>query len=303
MGTVAAFRDVVRESDSLMGVKAVWGPTRKPVLTFPSQGKTENARLAKAKSAAERALQRPWIITVGAGKEVEASRDGRVLCLVRGTGVYGETSAFIRGSLDPRWPVSIVLTEVFSVMGEPHLIKDLGFLDRKLLSNASGVVRPARRFGQLWEALKDWEIERLWEVNLPGFRDPGELQLCRETYPRVEGASTEGRRCWTISKKIERDRKLVHLAKARNREQNGGTLKCEACDFTDQLDAMFDAHHIEPLSAGVRESRDDDLAVLCPTCHRWVHAKAKDTLSPVPIREIKDARFRIRSCQEAELVE
>ena len=293
MGTVVTLRDVVPTSDDLMGVKAVGGRTRGPVMSFPSQGKTENAHLAKARIAAERAPDQPYFITIGAGKGVETSRDGRVLCLVRGTGVYGKTSAFVRGEADPRWPVSIVLTEVFSVVGEPHLVKDLGLPNRSVLSNNfGGVVRHPEPIEQLWEALKDWTIKRQWDVTLPHmFRDPGEPQHWRTTYPKIEGKSKEGKRIWAISKKIERDRKLGQLAKTKNSEKNGGTLRCEACDFTDRSGAMFDAHHIRPLSEGERDSRVDDLAVLCPTCHRWAHAKAEDKLSPLSIDEIREARF------------
>ena len=47
---------------------------------------------------------------------------------------------------------------------------------------------------------------------------------------------------------------------------------------SDTLALMFDAHHLQPLAVGIRESRVDDLVVLCPTCHRWAHAKAEDKL-------------------------
>ncbi|MER8536669.1 HNH endonuclease [Mesorhizobium sp. M1005] len=52
---------------------------------------------------------------------------------------------------------------------------------------------------------------------------------------------------------------------------------------------MFDAHHLQPLAAGNRESRVDDLVVLCPTCHRWAHAKAEDKLSPIAIHDVAEA--------------
>jgi predicted HNH restriction endonuclease len=57
---------------------------------------------------------------------------------------------------------------------------------------------------------------------------------------------------------------------------------------------MFDAHHLQPLAAGIRESRVDDLVVLCPTCHRWAHVKAEDKLSPITVQAVARAMARPR---------
>ena len=58
---------------------------------------------------------------------------------------------------------------------------------------------------------------------------------------------------------------------------------------------MFDAHHKRPLAAtGERKNRVKGLAVLCPTCHRWSHAKADDRLHPLPVKDIRRA---LRSCR------
>jgi 5-methylcytosine-specific restriction protein A len=94
-------------------------------------------------------------------------------------------------------------------------------------------------------------------------------------YPRLDSKSEEGKRVWKLSLEIERDPKLARETKALNRERNDGAIVCEACRFSDSLDSMFDAHHVQPLAAGVRQSRVDDFVVLCPTCHRWAHAKAR----------------------------
>jgi predicted HNH restriction endonuclease len=40
------------------------------------------------------------------------------------------------------------------------------------------------------------------------------------------------------------------------------------------------------LAAGIRDSRVDDLVVLCPTCHRCAHMKADDKLSPLSVEEV-----------------
>jgi hypothetical protein len=191
-----------------------------------------------------------------------------VLELVRVTGVFGETKAFVR---DPdlmgrlaQWPVAVVLSEVYRIEGEPLLIKDLGFADKNILNNAyDGVRRDETYMAQLWEALRNHEVTRRWDVlPLPGFRD-----------------------------QAERDPALAKAVKALNRARNGGRIVCEGCDFSDESGALFDAHHRDPLGKGPRWSKPESFAVLCPTCHRWCHCKAVDVLQPLAIPVLRAARF------------
>ncbi len=109
----------------------------------------------------------------------------------------------------------------------------------------------------------------------------------KKTYKR---SSVEGRRYWKKQKKAERDRGLAREAMRLNRQQHCGWIRCEACGFEDKERSMFDAHHLSPLEAGERETRVDDLAVLCPTCHRWAHAKAGDRLHPLPVEQVRRGR-------------
>ena len=295
MGTAVSFKEVVPDSQALMGIKAVWGRIEEPIMSFGSRGELTTKRrgyYSQARRTAERALQQPYFVTIGGGEKVPEKLSGRVLELVRGTGVYGETTAFVRDeNLRARllqWPVAVVLSEVFAVKGEPHLIDDLKFEDRRILANAyDSVIRDDDHIQRLWDALKGWEIERRWDVvPPPGFRDPGKVMLRGSMYPTLDSKSTEGQRVWKLSLGIERDSKLRRQAKELNRAANGGVLVCEACRFSDTLASMFDAHHLQPLAAGIRESRVDDLVVLCPTCHRWAHAKAEDKLSPISIEAL-----------------
>ena len=108
-----------------------------------------------------------------------------------------------------------------------------------------------------------------------------------ETY---EPTTKEGREKWNTQKGVERNRRLANKVMDRNRAQHGGWITCEACGFQDRKRSMFDAHHLEPLACGERDSEPSDLAVLCPTCHRWAHAKAGDRLHPLPVAEICKAR-------------
>ncbi|WP_198017162.1 HNH endonuclease [Methylocapsa acidiphila] len=223
---------------------------------------------------------------------------GRVVELLRITGAYGETTAFVsnedlRKRLE-RWPVAVIPSEVYAVIGEPLLVEDLGFPDRRILENAyDSVRRDGDQVDRLWDALKDRNVIRRWDVELPpDFKDPGKVRLCSTSIPRV--SVSEGEKAWKLSLVAERDPRLRDLAKAYNRSSNGGKIVCEACGFTDDLDAMFDAHHLRPISAGERQSRVDDLAILCPTCHRMAHHKSAEKVSPLPISKIKNlqlARF------------
>lgn len=289
------FSEVVPSANNLMGVKAVWGRSEEAVMCFGSRGdaaKKDKGHYSQARITAEKAQEQPYFVTIGGGKHVPEELRGRAIELVRTTGAYGETTAFIIGaSLQKRleqWPVAVVLSEVYAIDGEPLLVDELGFEDMNILANAyDRVMRYTDQIQALWDALKDRTVSRRWDVQVPsGFRDPGGVKLIGTLYPKLNIKSSEGKKVWKLSTAIERDPSLRREAKARNRAVNGGALCCEACGFCDTLDGMFDAHHLQPLAAGVRESRADDLAVLCPTCHRWAHVKAPDLLSPLTISEV-----------------
>src|SRR5215207_6903748 len=117
-------------------------------MCFGSRGNAslkDRGHFTLARTTAERGLDRPFFITIGGGEQVPDELSGRILELVRVTGVYGETAAFVR---DPvlrerlaQWPVAVVLLEVYSVVDEPHLVADLGFPDRRILTNAYDTVK------------------------------------------------------------------------------------------------------------------------------------------------------------------
>ncbi len=292
----------MRSLDDLMGVKAVFGRSSEAVMCFGSRGdaaRKDKGHFSQARRTAEQSLKHPYFITIGGGHDVPDPLRGRALELVRATGVYGETSAFVQSeevrARLARWPVAIVISEIYSIKGAPHLVGELGLPDMRILENAfDSVMRNESRIRHLWDALKDWPIERRWEVTPPpGFRDPGKVQRSGSMYPKLSSKSAEGKRVWKLSQEAERAPELKREAKELNRARNGGVIICEACQFSDPLGSMFDAHHLQPLAAGIRESRVDDLVVLCPTCHRWAHAKAKDKLSPIPIKDVADAMARL----------
>lgn len=291
------FADLVSSPAALMGVKAVWGKSNEPVMCFGSRGDAkakDRGHFQQARLTAEKAVERPFLLTIGGGEQVGADLRGRVLELVRVSGAYGETSALVH---DPvlrerlaQWPVAVMLTEVYRVVGDPLLIDDLGFPDRRVLMNAyDGVRSDDQDIEALWTALKDWPVELRLDVLPPSdFRDPGKPQLCGSLYPKL--TATEGKRRYRLAVDAERDPKLKRQAKQLNRDRHGGVLICEACDFTDGDERLFDAHHLLPVAAGERETHVGHLAILCPTCHRWAHAKGPSIYEPMPVEHIRASR-------------
>ncbi|MBK8640481.1 MAG: HNH endonuclease [Chromatiaceae bacterium] len=78
----------------------------------------------------------------------------------------------------------------------------------------------------------------------------------------------------------ERSRNLVLLAKRRAMNRDGH-LSCQVCEFDfakvygDLGRDFIEAHHTIPLSQldGVRETRVEDLALVCSNCHRMLHRR------------------------------
>ncbi len=291
---------IVGNVDLLMGVKAVFGRSAAPVMCFGSHGneKTKDrGHFSLARRAAEKAIEQPYLVTIGGGDDVPSELDGRVLEVVRITGAFGETKAFVHDANYlqrlTRWPVAVLVSEIYQILGEPHLVDDLEFSNRQILANAyDGIRRDDVEINRLWNALRQYEVRRRWDIkSLPSFRDPRKVQMYGTMYPKTLVGSAEGAKIWKEQQLLERDRRLSRDAKDANRSVNHGVLVCEACSFSNANSALFDAHHLEPLACGARESRVDDFAVLCPTCHRWAHVNGIDRLQPLPIMEIKVARI------------
>lgn len=97
---------------------------------------------------------------------------------------------------------------------------------------------------------------------------------------------TEGGKVLRTHLRTERDGNAARLAKelARKRSKNG-KLACEACgcvpeDVYRGLD-LIEAHHRIPLARGIRETKPEDFAMLCPCCHRAVHKLINSDVEPI----------------------
>jgi len=113
----------------------------------------------------------------------------------------------------------------------------------------------------------------------------------------VEAVHSEGRVLYRLHRIRERDPK-VKTRKIRQVLRTSGTLLCEACD--DDLEraygplgaGLLECHHLKPLhNAAEVETRVNDVALLCPTCHRFAHR-----VTPWP--SVNELRARVASARE-----
>jgi hypothetical protein len=284
--------DVVSGSSLLMGVKAVWGPLSSHVLCFGARGAINSkSYFSVAASAARRAVERPFVIAIGGGKEVRDGFEGRVLNVARVATVCGPTSTLVADPAEvirlAQWPVAVSLHDVWRFVGFPRLVEELGFSDRTILSGSQdGIVRPDEGMNRLWAALCDWPLQAE-ALPLPGnFYDSGQPKLVITKLPTIPSSAgaEEGERVWRLQLKTERDRALVKQAKLLNLKRFGA-ITCEACAFSHGDGAMFDAHHPTPLAVGKRTTLPEHLHILCPTCHRRAHRRSN--LDPFPLHELQ----------------
>ena len=102
----------------------------------------------------------------------------------------------------------------------------------------------------------------------------------------------EGQVLYKLHKVRERDRKIIEAKKKKVLKEKG-ELKCEACDFDFEKTygqmgkGYIECHHLIPLSNFQvnKETKLDDLALLCSNCHRMIH---KD----LSISTIKEFRLK-----------
>ena len=77
---MVTMQEVAGNVDQLMGVKAVWGRSSEPVMCFGSRGNAaarDPAHFTQARNTASKAINRPYMITVGGGEQVPDSLRGR----------------------------------------------------------------------------------------------------------------------------------------------------------------------------------------------------------------------------------
>ncbi|MHA1613903.1 MAG: HNH endonuclease [Candidatus Thorarchaeota archaeon] len=102
-----------------------------------------------------------------------------------------------------------------------------------------------------------------------------ETEIGKSDIEDEELFAEEGNRILLIHYAYERNRKLA-LAK-KTQAIRAGCLRCEVCDFSfpDKYGQEFiECHHRTPLGAGiVRNTKLEDLYLVCSNCHRMLHRK------------------------------
>lgn len=277
-----------------MGVKAVFGPLHSHMICFGGRGDpTRPSYYSVAKSVAERAIRRPFVLAIGGGARVRDNLGGHVLNLATVGTDFGDTAYFADPTDAARlaqWPVAVLLSDVWTVDGFPHLVGDIGMPDRTILAAAmDGVVRPEAKVRELWERLRE---RTLSPAPLPLPRNfaassTPRFRCAARSEPALAASSEEGQRVWSLQCRIESSGAVKNSAKLMNRERNAGLQTCEACKMQSRDRGMMDAHHPTPLAGGMRTTLAEHLIVLCPTCHRYAHRAGSDRLHPVSLDSIR----------------
>ena len=95
----------------------------------------------------------------------------------------------------------------------------------------------------------------------------------------------------------ERNPLIIKLAKQKAKDEF--KLFCCICNFDfgkeypGHGDGFIECHHIHPIAtAGIRPTRVEDLAMVCPNCHRMLHRKRIDGTYPT-IEDLQKIRHKI----------
>lgn len=172
--------------------------------------------------------------------------------------------------------------EIYWICLSPN---DLTILETPVLAPNAIIKKSYHRYG----------LQRLSELEyreLRSLASPDALAASQE-----EDLFPEGALHARIHLHRERNSSVVRLAKSRFIEKHG-TLFCEACKWrpvpphapTGLSDRVIEAHHDVPLSSPHHggETRIDDIRMLCPNCHRIIHAAR-------PWRTVDELRVEIAS--------
>lgn len=116
------------------------------------------------------------------------------------------------------------------------------------------------------------------------------IKLNRES-DEVDFVIAEGSVLTIAHRRRERNPRL--RAKLLETQRKSGPLRCEICGIIEPKgpygSAIFEGHHIIPLSeGGPRETRVQDLALLCANCHRLIHRAIADSGTWMTIPEAQN---------------
>lgn len=126
-------------------------------------------------------------------------------------------------------------------------------------------------------------VRRRAETNLSGGDERNERrraerdsQVLAADAPDDDLFVTEGAVRYGTHRFRERDRSIIDAKKQAVHDELG-RLACEVCHYDfeqrwpDLGSGFIECHHLLPLSEGERETRIEDLALVCSNCHRMFH--------------------------------
>lgn len=163
-------------------------------------------------------------------------------------------------------------------------------------ANKSLILQPQYQYPILLftECSEGWEFEGVFSVT--GIEDKyvvlgrGEASLGRANSSQEEDQFQEGSRRYVTHLMAERNQNVVQILKEVH------TWLCDICglDFNSRYGIPYiEAHHKTPIStySSSHSVKIEDFALLCPNCHRAVHAYMKEEEREYD--EIKELLLRI----------
>jgi len=189
-----------------------------------------------------------------------------------------------------RWSVAFPIIESFSIPDAPlatEVLSDAAM--RRLFAHPSATLRPLNDDER--RQIANLVIEpRLTNNAWIGIADEAVMAEQSEIDPRTQklidhDLSASAMEGLTDEQKVKVRRRAVWLADRFVRERDrSGQLRCEDCGFDPVIKvrgtevkprALLEVHHKNPLDEGVRYTTLLDFCLLCPTCHRFIHALAR----------------------------
>lgn len=186
-----------------------------------------------------------------------------------------------------RWAVAFPIVESYDVVDAPDaraLFGEDRF--RKLFAHPAGALRPLDGFER--DALSELAIKPRVAINAwIGIEDEAEMamrsQVSRKILREIGGDLADGALEGLTQERQQKVRmRAAWLAqKFVIRRQQVQKLFCDDCGFdpATKVDgtsvkarSLIDVHHKDPLAEGHRYTTMADFSLLCPTCHRFVHA-------------------------------
>jgi len=163
---------------------------------------------------------------------------------------------------------------------------------------AKGMTNAGRRAEQVWQRYADTPVvvhDLVTSIRAVAESVGPEYDAAKAPEPD-EGDVLEGRLIYRLHRRRERHpalraRKLKELDKA------GTRPACEVCGLVPESvfgpgsDQVLECHHLRPLRLGERSTRLADVALLCATCHRAIHAKGL-LVNVQVMREALPPKFR-----------